>query len=238
MGINFITGDIHGTNDIHRLSSKIFPTGKDLSKDDNLIISGDFGLIWDQEQSNEEKYWLNWFQNKPWTTLFCCGNHENFERLSKLPIVEMFGGKVGKVNNSVYHLKRGEIYTINGQKIFVMGGGLSWDKKYRKEGISWWPEEQPSKEELDYAWSNLEKHNFTVDYVITHVAPYDIKDMLKMNKHDGGSKIDPLEYHLNDLRLKINFKKWYFGHMHDDDQPIEKYICLYYKILKLGDNLI
>ena len=41
----FITGDTHGRNDILKLSHNT--TLSSLTKDDYLIISGDFGGVWD-----------------------------------------------------------------------------------------------------------------------------------------------------------------------------------------------
>ena len=50
----FITGDTHGDIDIQKLSSKNFPKGKTLTKNDYVIVCGDFGLVWDG--SNSDKY--------------------------------------------------------------------------------------------------------------------------------------------------------------------------------------
>ena len=77
MGI-FITGDIHG--DPTRLSNHNFEIQKDFepnSQEKNyVIISGDFGLIWDYKGENKnEKYWLDWLENRNFTTLFIDGNH-------------------------------------------------------------------------------------------------------------------------------------------------------------------
>lgn len=36
--------------------------------------------------SNEEKYWLDWLGDRPWTTLFVDGNHECFPHLAELPV--------------------------------------------------------------------------------------------------------------------------------------------------------
>lgn len=68
----FITGDIHGNIDISKLNSKNFPEGKHLTRNDYVIVCGDFGLVWNE--SEEEFYWRNWLENKPWTTLWVCGN--------------------------------------------------------------------------------------------------------------------------------------------------------------------
>ncbi|MDM8195794.1 hypothetical protein QUV98_05625 [Massilimicrobiota timonensis] len=42
----FITGDTHGSYDIQKLARKNFPEGKTLTKDDYMIICGDFGCVW------------------------------------------------------------------------------------------------------------------------------------------------------------------------------------------------
>ena len=116
----FVCGDLHGgaAGDLGKLTSDKFPEGKELTKDDYVIVAGDFGFIWDTNMSlKPEKYWHKWFIDKPWTTLFVDGNHENFDRIDQLKTKEMFGGKVGIVNESIFHLRRGEVYIINGLKI-------------------------------------------------------------------------------------------------------------------------
>lgn len=102
----FITGDIHG--DPTRFSINNFPEQKEITRDDFVIICGDFGLIWAQEESKREKYWLDWLEDKPYTTLFVDGNHENFARLNACPVENWHGGKVHKIREHVIHLMRGE----------------------------------------------------------------------------------------------------------------------------------
>ena len=41
----------------------------------------------------EEKYNLKWLEDKPFTTLFVCGSHENFDQLYNYPVEEWKGGK-------------------------------------------------------------------------------------------------------------------------------------------------
>lgn len=86
----YVTGDIHG--DPTRLSKNSFYEQKNFSnnKDENVvIILGDFGLVWNRDkESKQEKYWLDWLNKKPFTTIFVDGNHENHKRLSTYPIKE------------------------------------------------------------------------------------------------------------------------------------------------------
>lgn len=67
----YVVGDTHGDIDLYKLNSKFFQEGKKLTKDDYVIICGDFGGVWDKGEY--DKYVQNWFNEKPWTTLFVDG---------------------------------------------------------------------------------------------------------------------------------------------------------------------
>ena len=97
----FVTGDIHASYDIAKLSESCFNTAG-LTKDDYVIICGDFGLVWNNSAS--EQYWLRWLDARPFTTLFVDGNHEGFSLLNSLPETTWNGGAVHQVSTSVLHL--------------------------------------------------------------------------------------------------------------------------------------
>ncbi|MBR1854730.1 MAG: hypothetical protein IJ794_16560 [Lachnospiraceae bacterium] len=42
----FVTGDTHGDMDIRKLNQRNFPAQRELTKEDYLIIAGDFGNVW------------------------------------------------------------------------------------------------------------------------------------------------------------------------------------------------
>ena len=46
MGRVFVTGDIHASLDIAKLTPEQWPLGNELTRDDYLVISGDFGAVW------------------------------------------------------------------------------------------------------------------------------------------------------------------------------------------------
>ena len=165
----FITGDTHGDIDFHKLNTKNFPQGTQLTKKDYVIICGDFGAIWDGAKS--DKYLQRWYNEKPWTTLFVDGNHENHDILDSFPISEWNGGKVHFITPSIIHLMRGQVYKIGNKTFFTMGGAESHDKIYRKEGVSWWRREMPSNNEYEEGLTNLNKVNNQVDYILSHCAP-------------------------------------------------------------------
>ncbi len=222
----FITGDTHIPIDIHKLSSKRFPQQKSMTKDDHLIICGDFGGVWDG--SREEKYWIKWLENKNFTTLFVDGNHENFDILNDLPLEDLGGEKVHRIGDGIYHLMRGRIYKIEDQTFFTFGGASSHDKKFRTEGKNWWRAEMPNLKEFDLARKNLYEHDFQIDYVITHTAPETIQDMIASEYEKN-----ELTKFLDEVRMQTCYKKWFFGHYHKDIRVTEKDIAVFDSIIEL-----
>ena len=247
----YITGDIHG--DPTRLSTGIFPEQKEMTKDDFVIICGDFGIIWKVIESKEEKWWLKWLDDKPFTTLFVDGNHSNFDRLYQYPVVDFHGGKAHKISDSVYHLMRGEVFDLQGKKFFTFGGASShdirdgildpvidadkirkwrndYDKLFRINGVSWWQQELPSEEEMQNGLNNLKANDYKVDFVITHCAPQTVASVFSYGLYEP----DILTMYFNGLLDNgLEFDKWIFGHYHDNRQIMSKFIMLYEQIIRI-----
>lgn len=248
----YVTGDIHGNPS--RLSANIFPEQKEMTKEDFLIILGDFGLVWDYRGENKnEKYWLDWLETKSFTTLFIDGNHDNFSRLNSYETSEFYGGKCNFIRPSVIRLKRGQVFNLQGKKFFTFGGAKShdirdgilepgdprikkWNKDYNKmfriNGVSWWKEELPSQEERDEGIHHLSKENNRVDYILTHCPPTSI-----LKQMDGGSGLyqaDILSDYLQTIKENVEYKKWLFGHMHvNENYPWENAVGLYEQIVRI-----
>ena len=88
----YITGDCH--REYRRFNTQNFPEQKEMTKEDYVIICGDFGGVWSfEKEDKEEKHLLDWLEEKPFTTLYVDGNHENFDRLYGYPIEHWQGGK-------------------------------------------------------------------------------------------------------------------------------------------------
>lgn len=206
----FITGDTHGEIDIAKLSSRFFQAA---NLGDYVIIAGDFGFVW-RQGSERDAWWLkNFFDAKPFTTLFVDGNHENFDLLEQYPVTEKWGGNVQQISERVYHLMRGQIYSIDGQVIFTMGGASSHDKAFRQQFVNWWPQELPSRAEEEIALANLEAWHWKVDYVITHCAPTNLlKSLSTIFEYEPDSATNFLAV----VAKKLKFTRWYFGHYHLD----------------------
>lgn len=244
----YITGDTH--SDFSKFTEENFPIQSEMTKDNYVIICGDFGGVWTfEEESRREKEALDWLNNKNFTTLFVDGNHENYTRLYNYPIEEWKGGKVHKIRDSILHLMRGEIFNIDNKKIFAFGGARSHDiqdgilnldeeekiYEYRKRGayfrirdFSWWDLELPTKQEMENGIKNLEKINYKVDYIISHCCPTNVQALI-----NSAYKRDILTDYLQQISEKCTFKRWYFGHYHDYKQINSQFTLLYEDIVPL-----
>lgn len=223
----FITGDTHIPLDISKLNSDKFPQQKELTKNDYVIICGDFGGIW--YGNEKDNYWLNWLEKKNFSTLFVDGNHENFAALSQYEECSWNGGKVQFIRPSVIHLMRGYVFDLEGIKIFAMGGARSSDRMFRTIGKSWWPQEMPNAEEIRRARQNLAINDNQVDIMITHDAPQSIARMIDFAK----SEDDELMPFFDELRNTVGYRHWYFGHFHEDWKVDESHTAVYNKIIQL-----
>lgn len=221
----YVTGDTHQNINIKKLTIDFFPEQKFMTKNDYVIICGDFGCVWNGSYS--DKYWQRWFDNKNFTTLFVDGNHENFNLIKQYPISEWNGGKVQFITPSIIHLMRGEIYNIDGYSFFAMGGASSHDIEFRTENISWWRDELPNDQEYENAFKNLEKHNNKVDFIISHCCSDNVQNMINSNYVH-----DKLTNFFRIIDETVEFKKWFFGHYHID-KDFGKYRCLFEDVIKI-----
>ena len=96
----YVTGDCH--QDFSKFSMKNFPDQKSLTKDDFVIVCGDFGGIFSTDATlRSENHILDELDARSFTTLFVDGNHENFDRLNSYPIEEWNGGNIHKIRDVV-----------------------------------------------------------------------------------------------------------------------------------------
>lgn len=224
-----ITGDIHGTLDIAKIVEFFDGREDEFTKDDYLIICGDVSVcgfsVTDQNVTRRI------LRNLPVTTLFVDGNHENFAELNSYGVDEWNGGTVHFVESDIIHLMRGQVYNIDGTTFFTFGGAYSIDKMYRAEGLTWFPEEIPSREEYEEGWKNLEKVDFKVDYILSHTGPREIAAAM------GYGELSDDEIELRQYLQRIadytEFEAWYFGHFHDDTEVEEMFYCLYNDVIEL-----
>lgn len=200
----YVTGDMHG--DPARIRTSAL---RDLRRDDLLIVCGDFGFLWDG--SAAECKLLSRLGKRKYTVAFLDGRHENYDLLREYPVVDWNGGKAQKINDRLYRLMRGEIYTIEGKTYFTFGGGESDDREFRVAGKSWWPEEMPSPDEMRHARENLAAHGNRVDCILTHVPSCKLDARLRPQ-----TATDGVGLFLGGIEEDVSCTRWYFGSVHRD----------------------
>lgn len=248
----YLTGDIHGNP-----NRFLFPNiriGKKLSKDDYVIICGDFGCIWMGDADEQDQ--LDWLDELPFTLLFVPGNHENYDLIQSYPVSEWHGGKVQFIRPHVIHLMRGQVFDIDGKSFFTMGGAECHDiwngvqdpedpdfltkvnelcRKgafFRVKGESWWSQELPTDEEYAEGWENLRKHDMKVDYIVTHCAPQKIQEQLVPTLNHGEYPRNSLTDYLQEVSEQVEFKRWFFGHYHTK-KTMDKFTVLYENFFRI-----
>ncbi len=226
----YVTGDTDG--DISRFSDEFLPNQSEWTENDYLIICGGFGFIFLNNEREKEN--LDLLEQKPYMILWIDGNHENFAVLSQYPVEEWNGGKIHRIRRNIFHLMRGQCFTIEGKKFFTMGGAYSINRVWREKKVSYWDEELPSDEEYKEASSTILANNNEFDYIITHTAP---KQVLWRYSYFPGPYDTELTVYLDRVLYECDFKKWFFGHFHQDTTLFgEKFRALYNDVEIIGDD--
>ena len=107
----YITGDTHGD-----LSHFKDPKLKRLGEKDIVIVCGDFGFLWNPNDSKEKRN-LEWLKKRKYTICFLDGAHENFDMLDSYTPYRWKGGNTHKIADNIYHLMRGEMFISNQNRI-------------------------------------------------------------------------------------------------------------------------
>ncbi len=235
MYIKHFTGDTHG--EVGRINELYRQGASKWGKNDILFVSGDWGYLFLNTVS--EKHFLDEMAKLPYTICFCDGNHENFPAIFAYSCEIWNGGKVHRIRDNIFHLMRGQVYTIDGEKIFTMGGAYSIDRYMRSEGYSYWREELPSEEEYGEAIANLKAHDYRVDYILTHTAPQSvIIEMLgkigKLDQSKYASITNGRDSRLTNffewIREGVTYRRWFFGHWHEDYDVDGKHRALHFDV--------
>ena len=227
----YITGDTHG--DVRRFFEPQLPCAG-WKPDDKLIVAGDFGMVFGNREIDTKK--LDLLSRCPFQILFLDGNHECFPELFAFEEEQYCGGRVHRLRDNIRHLMRGQVYEIEGLRIFTMGGGYSIDRMMRTPGRNWWPEEMPDEAEYAEGLRNLERAGYAVDVLISHAAP--TGSMLELKRNGTFSHIFQQEAPLGDYLEKVagmtRYGQFYFGHIHLDRELSGKRTALYHAVFCLN----
>lgn len=207
----FITGDTHGS--IHRMT-QLVTTLSLYSGPKHLIICGDFGYL----LQNTPQEWN--FLEKDLGALpdiniiFVDGNHDCHPALNALPVTEWNGTHVHFLTRNVIHICRGEIFRLEGKTFWAFGGAASPDREYRLANHwPWFPEELPSRSDMDRGAAALARCGHRVDCIVTHTAPSFLQRLMGFSELAQEAFLG--EY-LEKVSRSTQFSAWYFGHFHQD----------------------
>ncbi|MBR7038989.1 MAG: metallophosphoesterase [Oscillospiraceae bacterium] len=219
----YITGDTHGEYDTFLNRIYRHP----VTKDDTVIVCGDFGFVWDAFPHRRA---LAKLAQEPFTIAFVDGNHENFDLLETYPVETWHGGLVHRIAGNILHLMRGQCFEIEGRQFFAMGGAFSHDKPMRTPSYDWWPQELPSAAEYETAAATLARCGHRVDHILTHTVPLSVL-------HALGATPDPheaaLHVFLERVYREVSFESWYAGHLHLDRRMGERVQVLFEEVVTL-----
>ncbi|MBQ8057237.1 MAG: metallophosphoesterase [Ruminococcus sp.] len=217
----YITGDIHG--DLGDIESRSISK---IKKGDILIVTGDFGFLWDNSKSELKS--LKKLSKKKFTILFVEGVHENFDMINEHEEIELYGNFAKKITDNIYCLKRGVVYTIEGKSVFTLGGGTVDDPIEKADSDPLNDKAIPTDKELQEAVNNLQGIGKKVDIIITHEAPASVKRLIRRD-----SSINDLNIFFDTLLHNVKYKMWYFGSLHTDRALSTNMTCVWQNVIKV-----
>ena len=101
---------------------------------------------------------------------------------------------------------------------------------YRINHLSWWEQELPSPIEMDEGLINLAKYDNMVDFIITHCCSSSTQREIS---YRGSYEPDIETDYLESIKTQTHYKKWFFGHYHDNMNVSDKEILIYEQIIRI-----
>lgn len=212
-----VTGDLHGQIDDRFIKvSKYYEPSETV-----IIILGDTGANY--YLNKKDKKFKEQLCSLGFTFYCVKGNHEarpdevNGMQGTYDPDVEGFVYFEPEFPYIKYFQEFGTYY-INDYKTLVIGGAYSVDKEYRiLRGWQWFPTEQLNEDEMAECMKMIEEEGREYDLVLSHTCPYSWMPIDLFLPFIDQSKVDNrTEYFLEEVKEKIQFKKWCYGHYHAD----------------------
>ncbi len=247
-----VTGDTHGqvVTRLMNIGTIDYPP-----EETALIILGDAGINFYLNKTDLKNKKII---NNQGFTLYCVrGNHE--ERPENLGYIEHWYDENVKGYvmyepdyPNIKYFEDGSTYEICGKSVLVIGGAYSVDKWYRlnRAGVTnkldkdylnprktgWFPDEQL----LDWEMTAIEKEHFGKHYdvILTHTCPISWEPTdLFLPGLDQSSVDKTMELWLDEVKQKVDWNIWLFGHYHGD-QLVRPGVEMYYKDIENLETII
>lgn len=220
----FITGDTHG-----KVYNRIITSDFGMTHNAALIILGDAGLNFylnktDKKEKQRVEHRLAAFDSYLYIVR---GNHE--ERPQNLGMNWFKDTNVlGKVYMEtefphIRYLMDGGTYIIDGKSTLVIGGAYSVDKYWRLKGkpedttewTGWFKDEQLTEAEMIEIARNI--YNASYDMVLSHTCPlsWEPRDLF-LGVVNQGEVDKTMENFLEEVKNRIDYGLWLFGHYHQN----------------------
>lgn len=224
----YITGDMHGNiSQMRQVMQKI-----NCKPNNTLIVLGDFGANYYFDKKDDifknaiSEYNINIFVIR--------GNHDgNPSSIEGIEEKEKYDnvGYIEQKYPNIFYANNGNVYNIEKNQFLVLGGAYSVDKFYRLSmGYKWFSDEQMTISEKENFLQNYPKE---VDVILSHTCPYtNIPRHLFLKTVDQSTVDNSMEYFLQEVKEKIKYKNWFFGHYHANEQIEENMYMLYDGIIK------
>lgn len=247
----YVTGDKHGQ--FHTILQN------EIVKDFNnaIIILGDAGINY-YLRDLDDRLKKEISENSKCMWYIVRGNHEARPQDVSVPYEKIWDPWVGgyvyvqeDYPTIRFFMDYGE-YNITGYRVAVIGGAYSVDKWWRlaRAGIQketdlnynnpkrtgWFPNEQLSSEEIKDATKLFGGSYY--DFVLSHTCPISWQPTdLFLSAVDQSSVDTSMEQWMDELKDKIEWFIWLFGHYHKDrlERP---YVEMYYNDIESLDDIM
>ena len=83
---------------------------------------------------------------------------------------------------------------------------------------------------MAFGLNKLNDNKNDVNFIVSHCAPYHVAASISA----GTYKPDMLTNYFETISQTVNFKKWFFGHYHNDIAVDDKYILLHDQIIRIA----
>ena len=194
----YVASDTHG--DMSVFSSKAF---RSLKAEDTLIIAGDFGFLW--EDNDRERKALKKIGARKHRTVFSLGENDAPALYEAFPEAEIDGNRVLCLGGNLFMAAEG-IYEAEGKKLLLCGNGV----------------DRTEDEEEEYLKRVLSAADNEVYGVITYEPPFSVGEFL-CGEYESGK----LGFLFDRLKGNFKFEKWYFGRLHKDVRIPGKYRAVF-----------